>query len=83
MLSSTFTFHEQFGGDPIHLEAAYDPNFDYISVREIAEDGKPLDEFVDYDPVHGGSDDEITALCDDMLKHLRKQFAYERWCANN
>ena len=57
MLSSTFTFHEQFGGDPIHLEAAYDPNFDYISVREISSDGKPLDEFVDYDPVHGGSDD--------------------------
>tara|TARA_Y100001970_G_scaffold220333_1_gene270574 strand:+ start:669 stop:878 length:210 start_codon:yes stop_codon:yes gene_type:complete len=54
------------------FEAKYDKEQDYITVREVDMGGDPKDDFVDYDPVHGASDQHLTTFLDEMLVTMRQ-----------
>ena len=75
-----FTYYEQHTGEPIHLLAEYSIKHDTLSTLEVDVGGKPLeDDYVDYDPTQGTSCDELTEVCEDILKYFRKKYAYQIW----
>ena len=41
-----------------------------VSIREVTLDGDPVEDFVDYHPSIGASDDELTKICDDIYQTL-------------
>ena len=51
---------------------AYVSNEDcfHIAIREVTEGGDPLEDFVDYDPQCGASDDQLSEICDDIYDAL-------------
>jgi len=55
--------------DEIVLHEAFIENGD-VSIREVTLDGDPIDDFVDYHPSIGASDDELTKICDDIYQTL-------------
>ena len=75
-----FTYYEQHTGEPIHFLGDYSVKHDVLSILEVDESGKALeDDYVDYDPTQGASSDWLTEICDDMLKHMRGRYAYQIW----
>ena len=55
--------------DEIVLHEAFIENGD-VSIREVTLDGDPVEDFVDYHPSIGASDDELTKICDDIYQTL-------------
>ena len=55
--------------DEIVLHEAFIKNGD-VSIREVTLDGDPVEDFVDYHPSIGASDDELTKICDDIYQTL-------------
>ena len=55
--------------DEIVLHEAFIENGD-VSIREVTLDGDPIEDFVDYHPSIGASDDELTKICDDIYQTL-------------
>ena len=53
--------------DEIVLHEAFIKNGD-VSIREVTLDGDPIEDFVDYHPSIGASDDELTKICDDIYQ---------------
>ena len=43
-----------------HEAYVTDDKFFNVAIREVTEGGDPMDDFVDYDPFHGASDDQLT-----------------------
>ena len=41
-----------------------------VSIREVTLEGDPVEDFVDYHPSIGASDDELTKICDDIYQTL-------------
>ena len=54
------------------LHEAYVTNekFFNVAIREVTEGGDPVEDFVDYDPSQGASDDQLTKICDDIYDSL-------------
>ena len=54
------------------LHEAYVTNekFFNVAIREVTEGGDPVEDFVDYDPSQGASDDQLTKICDDIYDYL-------------
>ena len=50
-------------------EAFIDDNAD-VSIREVTMGGDPIEDFVNYHPSIGASDDELTKICDDIYQTL-------------
>ena len=63
--------------DEIVLHEAFIKNGD-VSIREITLDGDPIEDFVDYHPSIGASDDELTKICDDIYQTLMGAFVAEK-----
>ena len=59
--------------DEIVLHEAFIENGD-VSIREVTLDGDPIEDFVDYHPSIGASDDELTKICDDIYQTLMGAF---------
>ena len=57
----------------IVLHEAFIKNGD-VSIREVTLDGDPIEDFVDYHPSIGASDDELTKICDDIYQTLMGAF---------
>ena len=55
--------------DEIVLHEAFIKNGD-VSIRDVTLDGDPIEDFVDYHPSIGASDDELTKICDDIYQTL-------------
>ena len=66
-----FHFEETATKLPYNLQVQYHPNLDYITLREVDEGGDPMEDWVDYDPRCGASDDEETFNCDEILQTMR------------
>ena len=49
-----------------------------VSIREVTLDGDPVEDFVDYHPSIGASDDELTKICDDIYQTLMGAFVAEK-----
>ena len=58
--------------DETIFHEAYVSNEDFfhIAIREVTEGGDPLEDFVDYDPQCGASDDQLTEICNDIYDYL-------------
>ena len=54
------------------LHEAYVTNekFFNVAIREVTEGGDPVEDFVDYDPSQGASDDQLTEICNDIYDSL-------------
>ena len=54
------------------LHEAYVTNdkFFNVAIREVTEGGDPVEDFVDYDPSQGASDDQLTETCNDIYDSL-------------
>ena len=54
------------------LHEAYVTNdkFFNVAIREVTEGGDPVEDFVDYNPSHGASDNQLTEICDDIYDSL-------------
>ena len=54
------------------LHEAYVTNdkFFNVAIREVTEGGDPVEDFVDYNPSQGASDDQLTKICDDIYDNL-------------
>ena len=63
--------------DEIVLHEAFIENGD-VSIREVTLDGDPIEDFVDYHPSIGASDDELTKICDDIYQTLMGAFVAEK-----
>ena len=63
--------------DEIVLHEAFIKNGD-VSIREVTLDGDPVEDFVDYHPSIGASDDELTKICDDIYQTLMGAFVAEK-----
>ena len=61
----------------IVLHEAFIKNGD-VSIREVTLDGDPIEDFVDYHPSIGASDDELTKICDDIYQTLMGAFVAEK-----
>ena len=49
-----------------------------VSIREVTLDGDPVEDFVDYHPSIGASDDELTKICDDIYQTLMGAFVAQK-----
>ena len=58
-------------------EAFIDDNAD-VSIREVTMGGAPLEDFVNYHPSIGASDDELTKICDAIYQTLMGAFVAEK-----
>ena len=58
-------------------EAFIDDNAD-VSIREDTMGGDTLEDFVNYHPSIGASDDELTKICDDIYQTLMGAFVAEK-----
>ena len=63
--------------DEIVLHEAFIENGD-VSIREVTLDGDPIEDFVDYHPSIGASDDELTKICDDIYQTLMGAYVAEK-----
>ena len=63
--------------DEIVLHEAFIENGE-VSIREVTLDGDPVEDFVDYHPSIGASDDELTKICDDIYQTLMGAFVAEK-----
>ena len=63
--------------DEIVLHEAFIKNGD-VSIREVTLDGDPVEDFVDYHPSIGASDDELTKICDDIYLTLMGAFVAQK-----
>ena len=54
------------------LHEAYVTNdkFFNVAIREVTEGGDPVEDFVDYNPSQGASDNQLTEICDDIYDSL-------------
>ena len=54
------------------LHEAYVTNdkFFNVAIREVTEGGDPVEDFVDYNPSQGTSDNQLTEICDDIYDSL-------------
>ena len=54
------------------LHEAYVTNdkFFNVAILEVTEGGDPVEDFVDYNPSQGASDDQLTKICDDIYDSL-------------
>tara|TARA_B100001113_G_scaffold304212_1_gene264433 strand:+ start:881 stop:1144 length:264 start_codon:yes stop_codon:yes gene_type:complete len=59
------------------VEAVFNPTFDNISLREVSAGGDPLEDFVDFDPIHGASSEEWSTICDEILQTMRNIHAQQ------
>ena len=48
-----------------------------VSIREVTLDGDPVEDFVDYYPSIGASDNELTKICDDIYQTLMGAYCAE------
>ena len=62
--------------DEIVLHEAFIENGE-VSIREVTLGGDPVEDFVDYHPSIGASDDELTKICDDIYQPLMGAFCAE------
>ena len=62
--------------DEIVLHEAFIENGE-VSIREVTLGGDPVEDFVDYHPSIGASDDELTKICDDIYQTLMGAFCAE------
>ena len=53
-----------------HEAYVTDDKFFNVAIREVTECGDPLEDFVDYDPFHGASDDQLSEICNDIYDFL-------------
>ena len=65
-------FQDTWQGEPV-LHEAYMDNGDVL-IREVTLGGDPVEDFVDYHPSIGASDDELTKICDDIYQTLMGAF---------
>ena len=63
--------------DEIVLHEAFIENGE-VSIREVTLDGDPVEDFVDYHPSIGASDDELTKICDDIYQTLMGAYVAEK-----
>ena len=63
--------------DEIVLHEAFIENGE-VSIREVTLDGDPVEDFVDYHPSIGASDDELTKICDDIYQTLMGAFVAQK-----
>ena len=61
-------FEHTYQNETVLHEAFIENNT--VSIREVTMGGDPIEDFVDYDPSMGASDDELTAICDDIHQFL-------------
>ena len=54
----------------LHEAYVTDEKFFNVQIREVTEGGDPVEDFVDYDPSQGASDDQLTKICDDIYDYL-------------
>ena len=53
-----------------HEAYVTDEKFFNVAIRQVTEGGDPMEDFVDYDPIHGASDDQLSEICDDFYDAL-------------
>jgi len=53
-----------------HEAYVTDEKFFNVAIRQVTEGGDPLEDFVDYDPIHGASDDQLSEICNDIYDFL-------------
>ena len=64
-------FTHTWEDETIFLEAyVTDEKFFNVAIRQVTEGGDPMEDFVDYDPFHGASDDQLSEICDDIYDAL-------------
>ena len=68
-------FENTWQGEPVLHEAFIDDNAD-VSIREVTFGA--LEDFVNYHPSIGASDDELTKICDDIYQTLMGAFVAEK-----
>ena len=54
----------------LHEAYVTDDKFFNVAIREVTEGGDPVEDFVDYNPSQGASDDQLTEICDDIYDSL-------------
>ena len=54
----------------LHEAHVTDDKFFNVEIREVTEGGDPKEDFVDYNPSQGASDDQLTEICDDIYDSL-------------
>ena len=64
--------------DEIVLHEAFINDNADVSIREVTLGGDPIEDFVDYHPSIGASDDELTKICDDIYQTLMGAFVAEK-----
>ena len=69
-------FENTWQNETVLHEAFIDENAD-VSIREVTLDGDPIEDFVDYHPSIGASDDELTKICDDIYQTLMGAYCAE------
>ena len=62
-------FENTWQNETVLHEAFIDENAD-VSIREVTFGGDPIEDFVNYHPSIGASDDELTKICDDIYQTL-------------
>ena len=65
-------FQDTWQGETV-VHEAFIENGD-VSIREDTLGGDPVEDFVDYHPSIGASDDELTKICDDIYQTLMGAF---------
>ena len=54
----------------LHEGYVTNEKFFNVAIREVTEGGDPVEDFVDYDPSQGASDDQLTEICNDIYDSL-------------
>ena len=62
----------------IVLHEALNDDIADVSIREVTMGGDPIEDFVNYHPSIGASDDELTKICDDIYQTLMGAFVAEK-----
>ena len=53
-----------------HEAYVTDEKYFTVAIREVTEGGYPLEDFVDYDPIHAASDEQLSEICNDIYDYL-------------
>ena len=70
-------FENTWQNEIVLHEAFIDDNAD-VSIREVTMGGDQKEDFVNYHPSIGESDDELTKICDDIYQTLMGAFVAEK-----
>ena len=70
-------FENTWQNEIVLHEAFINENAD-VSIREVTLGGDPIEDFVDYHPSIGASDDELTKICDDIYQTLMGAFVAQK-----